>query len=220
MEDSDKTLVREGVACTLPSFWLADMERGNALGGPIKEVRRPLTGEGEVRSALFVTGAGSLWLDCEVALDNDVLDRFAAAGVGTCVAFGKRRTLVAETVLEVVSVVEVGEHDGFTVVHPLRLLALDIARGFATPSEERVDVEREIEYRDRAEVSECTGMDVAGQQQGELEGIWKMVSVAVSNGGERTLHCIPTLAFTPNSNNLFDFDVPTWPSCSCLAPVP
>ena len=54
--------------------------------------------------------------------------------------------------------------------------ALDIARGFATPSEERVDVEREIENQVRAEVSELTGMDVASQQRGKLEGIWKMVS--------------------------------------------
>ena len=79
---------------------------------------------------------------------------------------------------------KVGEHDGFTVVHwhPLRLLALDIAHGFATPSEERVDVEHEIESRVSAEVSDGTGMDVASQQQGKLEGIWKMGSIAVSNG--------------------------------------
>ena len=47
-------------------------------------------------------------------------------------------------------------------------------------------------------------MDVASQQQGKLEGIWRMGFVAVNNGGERTLHCIPTLAFT-----LFDF-LRTW----------
>ena len=58
----------------------------------------------------------------------------------------------AETVEVVVSVVEVGDTDGFTVVEPLILLAFDIARGFATLSEERVDVDHE--NRVRAEASE------------------------------------------------------------------
>lgn len=134
-------------------------------------------------SARFVTGTGSRWLDCEAALDIDTLFRCErAAGVGTGVAFGERTLLIAETV-EVVSVVEVGDDDGFTVVHPLMLLALDIARGFATLSKERLDdVDRGMEYRVRAEASEGAGMYVAGQQQasimgegdanGYLEGIW------------------------------------------------
>lgn len=141
-------------------------------------MRRPLIGEGEVGSARFVTGTESRWLDCEPAPDMDTLVRFEAAGGGTGVAFGERTLLVAERV-DVESVVEVGDDDGFTVVHPLMLLALDIARGFATLSEERVDVDRGIENRVRAEASEGTGMDGAGQQQvqrvtenGYLGGIW------------------------------------------------
>lgn len=123
-------------------------------------MRRPFTGEGEVGSTRFVTGTGSRWLDCEAALDTDTLVRFErAAGSGTGVAFSERPLLVAETV-EVVSVVEVGDDDGFTVVHPLMLLALDIARGFATLSKERLDdVDRGTENRVRAEVSEGAGMD-------------------------------------------------------------
>jgi hypothetical protein len=103
----------------------------------------------------------------------DALVRFEmAAGSGTGVALGERTLLVAESV-EVESVVEVGDDDGFTVVHPLILLALDIARGFATLSEERVDVDRGIENRVRAEASEGTGMDGAGQQQGSTsDGKW------------------------------------------------
>ena len=77
--------------------------------------------------------------------------------------------LAAETV-EVVSVVEVGDADGFTVVHALILLALDIARGLAALREERVlafvDVERGIDDRVRVEASDGTGMDAsAGQQE-------------------------------------------------------
>ena len=136
-----------------------------------------MIGEGEVGSARFATGTRSRRLDCEVALDMDTLVRFEAAG-GTGVAFGERTLLVAETV-EVENVVELGDDDGFTVVQPLMLLALDIARGFATLSEERVDVDRGIEHRVRVEASEGTGMDGAGQQQGStsdasgyLGGIW------------------------------------------------
>lgn len=119
-------------------------------------MRRPLTGEGEVGSARFVTGTERRWLDCEALLDTARLD--AEAG-GTGVALGER-TLVAETV-EVLRVVEEGDVEGFTVVHPLRLLALDIARGFATLREERtlVLVERGIEHRVRVEASEGAGMD-------------------------------------------------------------
>lgn len=125
-------------------------------------------------SARFVTGTESRWLDCEVLLDVDALARFEIAAGGTGVAFGERRLLVAETV-EVVSVVEVGDDDGLTVVHPLILLALDIARGFATLREERMlafadDVERGIEERVRVEASEGTGMDGAGQQQSLMDG--------------------------------------------------
>lgn len=92
------------------------------------------------------------------------------AGGGTGVALGERRALVAAETVEVVeSVVEVGDAEGFTVVHWLRSLALDIARGFATLNKERVlafvdDVDRVIENRLRAAVSEGTGMDIAGQQ--------------------------------------------------------
>lgn len=166
-------------------------------------MRRPLTGEGEVGSTRFVTGTGSRWLDCETALD---VDRFeTAVGGGTGVAFGERTLPVAETV-EVVRVVEVGDDDGFTVVHPLMLLALDIARGFATLSEERVDVDRGIENRDRVEASEGTGMDGAGQQQVQ-RWVWVMATgiLGVSGNAVRryheqrracgpgpTLHCVPT----------------------------
>lgn len=150
------------------------MERENALGGPIKEVRRPFTGEGEVGSARLATGTGSRWLDCEILLDIDILARFEIVTGGTGVAFGERTLFIEETV-EVVSVVEVGDADGFTVVHPLMLLALDIARGFATLREERTllafevqdDVDRGID-RVRVEASEGTGMDDAGQQQGSV----------------------------------------------------
>jgi len=191
------TRAREGVACTPPGLWLVNTEvkeRGNALGGPIKEVRRPLTGEGEVGSTRFVTGTGSRWLDCETALDTDTLVRFeAAVGGGTGVALGERPLPVAE----VVSVVEVGDDDGFTVVHALMLLALDIARGFATLSEERVDVDRGIENRDRAEASEGTGMDGAGQQQVQgwvWTGILGVSGDAVRRYHERrrVRHCVPT----------------------------
>lgn len=132
-------------------------------------MRRPLTGEGEVGSALFVTGTASRWLDCDALLDTDALARFEAEAGGTGVALGERELLAAETV-EVVSVVEVGDADGFTVVHALILLALDIARGLAALREERVlafvDVERGIDDRVRVEASDGTGMDAsAGQQQ-------------------------------------------------------
>lgn len=56
------TRVREGVACTPPGLWFVDTEedkeRGNALGGPIKEVRQPFAGEGEVGSVRLATGTG------------------------------------------------------------------------------------------------------------------------------------------------------------------
>ena len=73
---------------------------------------------------------------------------------GTGVAFGERAMPAAETVEVVVSVVEVGDTDGFTVVDPLILLAFDIARGFATLSEERVDVDRGPRRSDPREASE------------------------------------------------------------------
>ena len=49
------------------------MERGNALGGPINEVRRPSTGEGEVGSARFVTGIGRRWLHCDAGPEMGIL---------------------------------------------------------------------------------------------------------------------------------------------------
>jgi hypothetical protein len=110
----------------------------------------------------------------------DILARLESAVVGgTGVAFGERAMPAAETVEVVVSVVEVGDTDGFTVVDPLILLAFDIARGFATLSEERVDVDRE--NRVRAEASEGGAGMVAGQQQ----GVSGCVLVVVTNDGER-----------------------------------
>ena len=162
-------------------------------------MRRPLTGEGEVGSARLATGTGSLWLDCDAAPDRDRFER--AVGGGTGVAFGERAMLVAETVEVVVNVVEEGDDDGFTVVHPLRLLALDIARGFATLSEERVDVDREIEYRVRAEASEGTGMDSAGQQQGSIGVSWRVSGRCHEQ--QRTLECATFPHSISVSNTLY-----------------